>query len=34
MLTGCRQEMDIMRREVFGPVVPIVTFDDLDEAIA
>jgi lactaldehyde dehydrogenase/glycolaldehyde dehydrogenase len=34
VLTGCRQDMDIVRREVFGPVVPIVTFDDLDEAIA
>ncbi len=26
--------MEIIRREIFGPVVPIVTFDDLDEAIA
>ena len=34
VISGCRQEMDIIRREVFGPVVPIVTFDDLDEAIA
>jgi lactaldehyde dehydrogenase/glycolaldehyde dehydrogenase len=34
VITGCRQDMDIIRREVFGPVVPIVTFDDLDEAIA
>jgi lactaldehyde dehydrogenase/glycolaldehyde dehydrogenase len=34
VLTNCRQEMEIIRREIFGPVVPIVTFDDLDEAIA
>ena len=34
VLTGCRQEMEIIRREVFGPVIPVVTFDDLDEAIA
>jgi lactaldehyde dehydrogenase/glycolaldehyde dehydrogenase len=33
VLAGCRQEMEIIRREVFGPVVPIVTVDDLDEAI-
>jgi lactaldehyde dehydrogenase/glycolaldehyde dehydrogenase len=34
VLTGCRQEMEIIRREIFGPVIPIVTFNDLDEAIA
>jgi lactaldehyde dehydrogenase/glycolaldehyde dehydrogenase len=34
VLSGCRQDMEIIRREVFGPVVPIVTFDDLDEAIS
>ena len=34
VLTGCRQEMEIIQREVFGPVAPVVTFDDLDEAIA
>ena len=34
VLAGCRQEMEIIRREVFGPVIPVVTFDDLDEAIA
>jgi lactaldehyde dehydrogenase / glycolaldehyde dehydrogenase len=33
VLSDCRQDMEIIRREVFGPVVPIVTFDDLDEAI-
>ena len=34
VLTGCRQEMEIIQREIFGPVAPVVTFDDLDEAIA
>jgi len=33
VLTGCRQEMEIVRKEIFGPVVPIVTFDEIDEAI-
>lgn len=34
VLTGCRQEMEIIQREVFGPVLPVVTFSDIDEAIA
>jgi len=34
VLTGCKQNMDVIRKEVFGPVIPIVEFDDLDEAIA
>lgn len=34
VLTHCRADMEIMRREVFGPVLPIQVFDDLDEAIA
>ena len=33
VLSGCRQEMEIVRREIFGPVIPVVRFDDLDEAI-
>jgi lactaldehyde dehydrogenase / glycolaldehyde dehydrogenase len=33
VLAGCKQEMEIVRREVFGPVLPVVLFDDLDEAI-
>jgi lactaldehyde dehydrogenase / glycolaldehyde dehydrogenase len=33
VLAGCRQDMEIIRREVFGPVAPVVTFGDLDEAI-
>ena len=34
VLAGCKQEMDIIQREIFGPVIPVVTFDDLDQAIA
>lgn len=33
VVTDCRQDMDIVKREVFGPVVPVVQFDDLDQAI-
>ena len=34
VLAGCKQDMEIVRREIFGPVIPVVRFDDLDEAIA
>ena len=33
VLAGCKQEMDIVRKEIFGPVVPVVEVEDLDEAI-
>lgn len=33
VLTGCRQETDIMQQEIFGPVLPIATYKDLDDAI-
>jgi lactaldehyde dehydrogenase/glycolaldehyde dehydrogenase len=33
VLAGCKQDMEIVRREVFGPVIPVVRFHDLDEAI-
>jgi lactaldehyde dehydrogenase/glycolaldehyde dehydrogenase len=33
VLTHCRQETDIMQREIFGPVLPIATFETLDEAL-
>jgi lactaldehyde dehydrogenase / glycolaldehyde dehydrogenase len=33
VLVGCEQKMSIMRDEIFGPVLPIATFKDLDEAI-
>lgn len=33
VLTNCKQHTDIMQKETFGPVLPIATFKDLDEAI-
>jgi lactaldehyde dehydrogenase/glycolaldehyde dehydrogenase len=33
ILINCRQDTDIMQKEIFGPVLPIATFKDLDEAI-
>ena len=33
VLTGVTHEMRIMREEIFGPVVPIVVVDSIDEAI-
>ena len=34
VLADCRQEMEIVTREIFGPVIPVLTFEDFDEAIA
>ena len=34
VLTGVTHDMRIMREEIFGPVVPIVTVDSIDEAVA
>ncbi|TLP71624.1 aldehyde dehydrogenase [Pseudomonas nitroreducens] len=34
VLAGCKGDMEIMRKEIFGPVLPIQVVDDLDEAIA
>ncbi len=34
VLTHCQQKSAIMQKEVFGPVLPITTFEDLDQAIA
>jgi lactaldehyde dehydrogenase/glycolaldehyde dehydrogenase len=34
LLTGCRADMEIMRKEIFGPVLPVQVVEDLDEAIA
>ncbi|GHC25150.1 aldehyde dehydrogenase [Kushneria pakistanensis] len=33
VLSGCREDMEIMRHEIFGPVLPIQIVEDLDEAI-
>jgi lactaldehyde dehydrogenase / glycolaldehyde dehydrogenase len=34
VLLNCRHDMDVMRHEVFGPVLPIQVVDSLDEAVA
>lgn len=34
VITGATSEMRMMNEETFGPVVPLVTFDDLEAAIA
>lgn len=34
VLTGARNDMEIMRNETFGPVLPVQAVDGLDEAIA
>ncbi|MDP9664609.1 UNVERIFIED_ORG: lactaldehyde dehydrogenase/glycolaldehyde dehydrogenase [Pseudomonas cremoricolorata] len=34
VLAGCTADMEIMRKEIFGPVLPIQVVEDLDEAIA
>ena len=33
VLTGVTPQMDIMQGEIFGPILPIVAYDSLDEAI-
>ena len=33
ILTNCRQDSQIIQEEVFGPVLPVMKFDTLDEAI-
>ncbi|MCR5180934.1 MAG: aldehyde dehydrogenase [Bacteroidaceae bacterium] len=34
LLDDCRQDMDIIHEETFGPVIPLVEFDTIDNAIA
>ena len=34
VLLGCSSGMDVMTREVFGPVLPMQIVDSLDEALA
>jgi acyl-CoA reductase-like NAD-dependent aldehyde dehydrogenase len=34
VLTDCRQDMDVMRKEIFGPVMPIMKVRDEEEALA
>lgn len=33
VLAGCNDDMEIMQKEIFGPVLPIQIVEDLDEAI-
>lgn len=33
VITNVKQDSDIVQKEVFGPVLPVITFKDLDEAI-
>jgi coniferyl-aldehyde dehydrogenase len=33
IVTGCTPDMALMREEIFGPVLPVVAYDTLDEAI-
>lgn len=33
VLTGVTQDMPIMRNEIFGPVIPVMEFDDFDEGL-
>lgn len=33
VLANCSQSMEIIQNEIFGPVIPIVTFDEFDEVI-
>ncbi len=34
VLMNCRSDMEIVRKEIFGPVLPVQAVDSLDEAIA
>ncbi|MDN3919709.1 coniferyl aldehyde dehydrogenase [Roseateles violae] len=34
LVSGCTPEMALMREEIFGPILPVLPYDTLDEAIA
>ena len=34
LLDNCRQDMDIIHEETFGPVLPIIEWEDIDEVLA
>lgn len=34
LLSGCRQDMEIVQEEIFGPVLPVLKYRDIDEALA
>ena len=33
VLINCKQDMEVVQKEIFGPVIPVVTVKNLDEAI-
>jgi lactaldehyde dehydrogenase / glycolaldehyde dehydrogenase len=33
LLTHCRQDMEIVQEEIFGPVLPVLSYETLDEAL-
>jgi len=34
LLLGCNEKMSIMQQEIFGPLLPILTYQNIDQAIA
>ncbi len=34
LVLGCRPDMQLMQQEIFGPILPVIAYDTLDEAIA
>lgn len=34
LLSGCRQDMEIIQEEIFGPVLPVLRYRDIDDALA
>lgn len=34
LLSACRQDMEIVQEEIFGPVLPVLKYRDIDEALA
>jgi succinate-semialdehyde dehydrogenase/glutarate-semialdehyde dehydrogenase len=34
VVTGCDHSMDLIKKEIFGPVLPIIVVDNVDEAVA
>lgn len=34
LLSGCRQDMEIVQEEIFGPVLPVLSYETLDDALA
>jgi lactaldehyde dehydrogenase/glycolaldehyde dehydrogenase len=34
VLGNCKQKMEVVQKEVFGPVLPVLSYSDFDEAIA